>query len=245
MIASTLLIGHRGSPDDAPENTVASARLAWERGADAVELDVRLTRDGRLIVFHDGHTRRITGVPGVPEDMTFDALRRLDAGRWKDLRFGGERIPTLEEVLATAGTGRRFFIEVKRGPEVVPALRDALERAEPGGPQVTLMSFHLETVRAAKAVMPQYPVCWLLPHPRPGSAIDRKIETARRAGLDGLNVSQKWPVDDAFVQKVKAAGLWMGVWTVDDPAEGRRLIEAGVDGLTTNRCGPLRRELGF
>ena len=192
MIASTLLIGHRGSPDDAPENTVASTHLAWERGADAVELDVRLTRDGRLIVFHDDNTRRITGVPGVPEDMTLDALRRLDAGRWKDPRFSGEIIPALEEVLATGGPNGRFFIEVKRGPEVVPALRDTLERAAMREAQITIMSFHLKTVRAAKEALPQYKACWLLPDPRPGSSIERKIETARRAGLDGLNVSRRW-----------------------------------------------------
>lgn len=243
------IIGHRGSPDDAPENTLAAVRLAWERGADAVEVDVRLTRDGELVALHDGDTRRTTGVPGVPEHMTLRELRSLDAGRWKNLRFAGERIPTLEEVFATGG-GRRFFIEIKRGPEVLLALRRTLEAAHLTARQAVIIAFDLATIRAAKQALPQFGSLWLRGYDgtvdrNHSIHIDAVIQTALDAGLDGLNLARTWPIDAAFVRKVKSAGLSFAVWTVDDPFMASQLLHAGVDGLTTNRCGPLRAELGL
>ena len=244
------IIGHRGSPDDAPENTLAAVRLAWKRGADAVEVDVRLTRDGELVVLHDGDTRRTTGVPGVPEHMTLRELRSLEAGGWKDLRFAGEKIPTLEEVLTTGGERRRFFIEIKRGPEVVQALRRTLAAAQLTERQAVIIAFDLATIRAAKEALPQFGSLWLRGHDgtedRDHSVhLDAVIQTATDAGLDGLNLARTWPIDAAFAQKVKSAGLSLSVWTVDDPIMARQLHDAGVDGLTTNRCGPLRAELGL
>lgn len=242
------IIGHRGSPDDAPENTLASVRLAWERGADAVEVDVRLTLDDQLIVLHDADTRRITGVAGVPEQMTLGDLRTLDAGAWKGSQFAGEKLPTLDEVLATGGEKRRFFIEIKRGPEVVPALKASLERANLSGRQVVIIAFDLATVKAAKSALPPFDAFWLRGYDgnkdeEHDTEIVDVIRRATEAGLDGLNLARSWPIDDAFVQKVKAAGLKLYVWTVNDPILGKSLLNAGIDGLTTDRCGSMRQQL--
>ena len=90
------IVAHRGASHDAPENTLAAHRLALAQGADCVETDVHLTGDGRLIVIHDKTTERTTGVAGRVAEMTQDALRALDAGRWKGEKFVGERLPLLE-----------------------------------------------------------------------------------------------------------------------------------------------------
>src|SRR3954468_15593010 len=118
-----VIIAHRGASRDAPENTLAAVRLAWAQHADAVEIDVHLTRDGRLAVIHDPDTQRTTGVPRIVAQSTFAELSELDAGAWKNARFAGEKIPALEDVLAVVPDGKRLFVEIKGGPEVVPELR--------------------------------------------------------------------------------------------------------------------------
>src|SRR5438477_1876233 len=92
------IVAHRGESADAPENTLAAFRLAWERHDDAIELDVHLTADGQLIVCHDPDTRRTTGVKKVIKETPLAELRELDAGRWKGPQWAGEKLPTLDEV---------------------------------------------------------------------------------------------------------------------------------------------------
>src|SRR5262245_7675146 len=125
------IVAHRGESADAPENTMAAFRLAWERKVDAIELDVHLTMDGQLAVIHDADTQRTAGVKKVIKDCTWNELRQLDVGRWRDERFAGEKLPRLEEVLAGIPAGMRCFIEVKVGPEAIPALVHAVEGCLP------------------------------------------------------------------------------------------------------------------
>jgi len=87
------IIGHRGASFDAPENTLASFRRGWEQHADAVELDIRQTKDGRIVVIHDQDTQRVTGVNRLVEEQTLEEIRQLDAGVWKDSRWVGEKVP--------------------------------------------------------------------------------------------------------------------------------------------------------
>jgi len=117
-----LIIAHRGASDSAPENTLAAVRGAWAEGADTLEVDVHLTRDGRLAVIHDPDTQRTTGIPRVVAETTLAELQQLDAGRWKDARFAGEQIPALDDVLAIIPPAKRVFIELKSGPEAIDAL---------------------------------------------------------------------------------------------------------------------------
>jgi glycerophosphoryl diester phosphodiesterase len=107
------VIAHRGASHDAPENTLAAFRLAHEMGADWFELDCRLTRDNVVIVMHDDTLERTAGVEGRVADFDFAELRKLDAGRWKDPRFAGEMLPTLEEALETAKKRIGVYVEIK------------------------------------------------------------------------------------------------------------------------------------
>src|SRR3954466_12398745 len=95
------IIGHRGASYDAPENTLSAVNLAWQQGADAVEVDVHLSRDGRVIVIHDDNTRKTAGLKRKVCDQTWSELQKLDAGKWKGANWKGERIPDLEQVLVT------------------------------------------------------------------------------------------------------------------------------------------------
>lgn len=249
------LVAHRGESHDAPENTLAAVRLAWARGADAVELDVRLTADGRLIAIHDADTERVTGGGRklVVADHTADALRQLDGGAWKDPQFAGERLPTLEEVLATLPPDptKRFFIEVKAGPEAAGPLAAAIEAAGRPPAQTAVISFNLDACRSVKQRLPELKVYHLSSFKRDEETgevkpvVDDLIRDAKAANLDGLDLAFKGPIDAAFVKQVHDAGLEVHVWTVDDPADARRMAAAGVDGITTNRAAWMREQLGL
>ena len=121
------IIAHRGASHSAPENTVAAVELAWQRGADAVEFDVWLTADGRIVGLHDETTERTTGKNWTVGKKTFDELRSLDAGSWKGPAWAGEKIPSLAELLATIPEGKRVFIEIKDDVRLVPELLRVLK----------------------------------------------------------------------------------------------------------------------
>ena len=243
------IIAHRGASHDAPENTLAAIRLAWQQQADAVEVDVQLSKDGELVVIHDDYTKRSGGFARKVGAQTLDELRRIDVGRWKGKRWAGEKIPTLAAVLATVPDGKRVFVEFKCGPEGIPefkrAAKDAGKRA---GPMVAI-GFSRETMRQLKAEMPGLEVCWIRKfrrHWRTGRwspAAEELIAAAQEIGVDGLDLDARSPVNSALIEKLGAAGLKVYVWTVDSPAKASQLVAAGVDGITTNRPGWLREQI--
>lgn len=244
------IIAHRGASYLAPENTVASAKLAWEKKADAVEVDVYLTTDQHVVVIHDRTTKRTAGEELEVAKCTAEQLRRLDVGSFKDASFAGERIPFLREIVETVPADKKLFVEIKCGPEVLPALERILVESGKRS-QIVIIGFGLETVTASKRLMPDIPTYWLV-----GTKKDEQTEAwiphdktlvdqTAAAGLDGLDVHYAG-VTKEFAQSVRDAGLGLYVWTVNDSAEAARLTRIGVDGITTDRPGWLRSELsGF
>jgi glycerophosphoryl diester phosphodiesterase len=246
ILSGVEIIAHRGASFDAPENTVAALRLGFEQGADAGELDVRLSKDGRIVVIHDADTARISGGKSPVNEQTADELRALDAGqwgKWKGSAFA-EKIPQLVEILAIVPAGKRLFIESKAGPEIVNELERVLRASGLAPEQLPLITFDLETARILKLRLPAHEVSWIVDYSVTGSLpIDELIQSAKAAGLDGLDLNYKFPMNAAFVQKVHATGLKLYTWTVDDPAVAKSLAAAGLDGITTNRPAWLRAQL--
>jgi len=248
MHCNVEIIGHRGASFDAPENTASSVRLAWQQGADAVEVDVRLSRDGQVVVMHDPSTLRTAGVDAKVSDLTMAELRALDAGAWKGPRWAGERIPTLDELLALTPAARQMLIEVKCGPEVCGPLRTVLDRWAGDARQAALCGFSDATMEAVKEVLPEHQI-YLISHvlPReenvPVPPAAHFVQRARAAGLDGLSLAACDAIDTDFVSEIHSVGLPLVVWTVDSPAQARQMLEAGVDAIATNRPGWLRQQL--
>ena len=239
------IIGHRGASYIAPENTMASFKLGWEKGAD-VELDVYLTKDDRIVVIHDDTTKRTAGTDMKVAESTSEELRKLDVGSFKSDQYAGEKIPFLEDVVKAIPSGRKLFIEIKCGPEILPYLRELLARSGKLS-QIVIIGFDLNTVARSKEMI-DVPTYWLrgtektkdteqwIPHDL------QLIQSTKDKGLDGLDVHYAG-VTKEFADAVKAAGLKLYVWTVDDPEEAARLVRLGVDGITTNRPGWLRVQL--
>lgn len=245
------IVAHRGASWDAPENTLASMRLAWEQQADAIEMDCFLSRDGQIVVIHDADTRRTAGVGSKVADLTFEQLRRLDVGRWKDPRFAGERIPTLAEVLQTVPAGKRAFIEIKCGPEILPELGRVLKASGLKPEQTVIISFSEEVIAAAKKQYPERPAYWIaVLAPRNGKGQVRKVEeviaTAKRIGAEGVDLSADARLLTAeYARTIREAGLFLSVWTVNDVELARAMIRVGVQSITTDRPGWLREQLGL
>jgi glycerophosphoryl diester phosphodiesterase len=242
------IIAHRGASREAPENTLASVRLGWQQGADAVEVDVHQSRDGHIVVIHDAHTRRTAGLNRRVRVQTLEELRLLDAGRWKHRRWTGERIPTLAEIIDTIPAGKRLFVEIKCGPECLPQFVATLKSSGKKPAQVVPIGFDLTTMKLVKWALPEWEVAWVQGFRRNwrggwSPTAEKLIASVRDAGLDALDLEARGPVNVAFAAKVHEAGLKLYIWTVDAPRKARQLADAGVDGLTTNRPGWLREKL--
>jgi len=237
-------IAHRGASYEAPENTQAAFDLGWQEGAEGVELDIQFTQDGKVAVIHDKTTERTAGAEGKVAEMTLEELRRLEYGAWKGEKWKGEPMPLLEDVLASIPEGRRLVIEIKCGPEVLPELERLLAAAGDKASQVVFISFGHDTVTEAKARFPEREVYWLASPEKESDGkrptVEELIAKAQAAKVDGLNLSRNFAIDTAFVQAVHDAGLKLYVWTVNDPAQAKALLEAGIDGITTDRPAWLR-----
>ena len=243
------IIAHRGASFDAPENTLESVNLGWAKQADAVEVDVYLSKDGQIVVFHDQNTKKIAGVDLNVVDQTFSELRRLDVGAWKGKKWKGIRIPKLSDVLKTIPEGKRMFVEVKCGPEIIPELASVFKKSGKKPEQLVVISFDYEVVKQAKVKFPSIKCFYLSSFkidevsgkqlPR----VEKLIRLAKEANLDGLNVSYKGLRKQDFFNKVKNAGLELFTWTVNSPMDANNLIKMGIQGITTDRPAWLKRSL--
>jgi glycerophosphoryl diester phosphodiesterase len=228
--AQALVIAHRGASYSAPENTVSSAKLAWTQNADAVELDIYQTTDNRVMVMHDSNTKRTTGQSYKIAETSSDVLRKLDAGSWKDAKYAGEKIPFLEEMIATVPAGKILVVEIKCGKTVLPALKEIVDKCGKKD-QLVFIAFDWETILEAKQLFPANRCYWLSSS---SADVYEKMAEASQKGLDGLDLVGKI-IDRKLVKKARHYKLEVLSWTIDDPAEAKRLVKIGVKAITTNR----------
>ncbi|MES2508004.1 MAG: glycerophosphodiester phosphodiesterase [Verrucomicrobiota bacterium] len=237
-LSATEIVAHRGFSERAPENTVAAFNLAWEHDSDACELDLYLTKDGEIAILHDADTKRTTGVAKIVKDSTLAELQALDAGSWKAKGYQGEKIPTLAESLKTLPVGKkRFFLEIKCGPEVVPVLAKQLKTWRLRGAQLCIIAFDRQVAQESKKALPWMKVYRLSSEKTKDKKpvdLTQLIADTKADGLDGLDLGMKWAWNEALVKQVKDAGLELYVWTVNKPVDVKRFAALGVDGITTD-----------
>ena len=229
----TEIIAHRGASYDAPENTLAAVQLAWQQNADAVEIDVQFSRDGHIVVIHDDDTSKTAGVRRKVAEQTLSELKALEVGSWKDRKWTGTKIPTLPEVFSVIPTGKRLFVEIKCGPDCIPRLVRDFQRSGLKRDQLIPIGFSLETMQQLKTALPELKVCWIAEFKQTwrgawSPTADRLTACTKAAGLDGLDLGRKGPVDAVFTRKVHAAGLKLYIWTVDSPAVAKKLVAAAL-----------------
>lgn len=234
-----LIIAHRGSSSQAPENTFAAFELAWEQSADGIELDVHLSADHRIMVHHDASTLRCCGKDLRIAVTDSDELRKLSAGRWKDDIFADERMPFLEEVLSLTPTGKHVLIEIKCGAKIIPALKDVLAETDLSRIQINLISFDVDVLIACQQAFPKIPCFPVIDaaksdqEGRVASYSPDLIEQAKQHGFAGLDPAYIG-LDTEFVDAVHAAGLQLFTWTVNDPVHAPVLFDMGVDAIASD-----------
>ena len=234
------IIAHRGASYLAPENTLASVKLGYELGADAVEVDVHLSKDQHVVVIHDKTTQRTAGKNMKVKKSRAEKLRQLEVGSWKDEKYRGEKIPLLSEVFELVPANRKLVVEIKSGAETIAPLRKLIA-ASGIEDQLIIISFDREAIIAAKQQMPEIPAYWLL-HSFIMTSHDKAIEIAKENNLEGLNVNYRL-VDEKFMQKMEAGNLETYVYTVNNVEAAEKLYYLGVKGITTDRPGWMREEL--
>ena len=248
LSSGTIIVAHRGASADAPENTMAAFNEAWRQGADAIEGDFRLTKDGQIIAMHDGDTGRTSGQKLVVSKTDWSTLKKLDAGSWKGAKWKGEKIPLLSEILASMPQGKGIFIEIKCGPEIVQKLSEVITQSKIPRKLITIISFNKEVVRAIKKHDPKLTANWLSDlKPKKGEDISSKlaeaIQTLKDIKADGLGAKAVDSLAAKLGSTLKQHGLGFHVWTVDTAAQGRRFVKAGVHSVTTNKPAKMREFL--
>ena len=243
------IVAHRGFSARAPENTLAAFELGWKNQADACELDVYLTADGKTIVIHDKDTKRTTGVKMDVATAKQADLMALNAGSWKGKEWANEKLPTLEQALATMPKGKqRFFIEIKCGAEIVPELKRILEPMKGRAGQLAIIAFNRDAAAESKKAMPWIKVYRLASgktKERKATDLTQLIADTKADKLDGLDLgTSDFPWDEAMVKQVRDAGFGLYVWTVNKPADAQRFAKLGVDGITTDDPVMVREALG-
>lgn len=237
-----LVIAHRGASGQAPENTMAAFELAIELGSDMIELDVRRCLDGALVVIHDATVDRTTrgDYRGAVAGLTLAQLKSLDAGSWRGQQFAGERIPTLEEVLAAFGGRTRILIELKEAgteADIAHAVRAASV-----ADSVMMQSFDAECVNTIASLMPEAPAGVLFNAPGllsrlffASTVVNRTV--GARGAFAAVNYNA---VTQSLAGAVRAAGLGIYAWTVDDASAMHDMVKLGLDGIITNYPETLR-----
>ncbi len=246
-----LIIAHRGESFDAPENTLASINLAWERSAEAVEIDIRLSKDNQLVVIHDKTTRRIGNRNERVKNQTLEELRQLDFGSWKSDNYKNEKIPTLCEVFKSVPKEKKIIVEIKSSEKIIPYLIKDIKNSDLEKQQIEIISFKYEVIKKIKKELPQLKVLYLVDLDYTWMTkvfslpVEKLIEKVNLANLDGVNVWAGKLLNEKFAYNVKRSNLLLYVWTVNDPIHAKQLIEWKIDGITTDRAQWLSNKLSI
>ena len=245
-MAAPLVIAHRGDSAHRPENTLASFASALELGVELVELDIQLTRDGHVVVIHDPLLDRTTTGKGAVRAHTLAEIRALSAGYPE--RFGSdfaaERVPTLAEILHLLRGRARALLEIKH--EAVTEDEDdgiearALAEVRKAGASegVAFLSFSRQALKRCRRKAPEIPRGHIFYR----AEVEEVLAGAREAGTD-LVLPELGMLSFDLRDRVRAAGLRLATWVVDDPEELRALAPYNLFGVGSNRPGVLLEAL--
>jgi glycerophosphoryl diester phosphodiesterase len=222
-----VVIAHRGAHREAPENTLASLEKAIEIGCDYVELDVRRTKDGALVIMHDASVNRMTNGKGKIEDLTLAEIRKLEIKSRHGKQWAGLKVPTFDEMLEHAKGRMKIYVDHKKAPpaEVLAAIN------KHGMLHEVVVYGGVSTLREYKRLAPDV---WIMPgHPKSIEAIESLCHELKPETLDGG--IEEWT--QAQVEAAHRSGAQVWVDKLSDRDDGpsiKRAVELGVDAIQTN-----------
>lgn len=222
---------HRGASTYAPENTLTSFRMGLEMGANGIETDVQITKDGVLVLFHDNTIERCSNGTGRIADYTYAQLLQMDFGGWKDEKYKGEPIMTIEDF------AREFFpldltfaIELKvRG--IAAKVADIINRYKVAD-KVIVSSFDFACLEEMKAAAPDQRLCWLIIGEIDGERLSKLRELNPP---EGSQISPKCAdLTEAGIELAKSYGFRVRLWGTDSPETMEKVYPFDTDGMTVN-----------
>jgi glycerophosphoryl diester phosphodiesterase len=238
--AQLQFIAHRGASYLAPENTLASANLAWQLESDAVECDIMLTRDEKIVVIHDSNAKRLLGLDLEISETNYRDIKNANV-KLKSTnlqKYSGEKVPLLKDLLQTIPQNRLLVIEIKCGPEILPHLKKSIKKHWKTG-NIAFIAFDYETIIQAKKTFPDIS-CYFL-----SSALEdlnKRFEEVSKSDLDGVDLNHNI-IDADLVSRFTSVGKEVWCWTVNTPEDAKRMETCGVHTITTDRPQWLREKM--
>jgi glycerophosphoryl diester phosphodiesterase len=241
-------IAHRGASGHAPEHTIPSFQLGEQMNGDYIEIDLQMTKDGKLIAMHDETVDRTTNGTGQVKELTLAQIKKLDAGSWFNEnypqfakpQYAGLKVPTLEEIFMKFGREANYYIETK-SPEVYPGMEDKLLQilkdykmidSKGRTKNILIQSFSQESLMKVHTMNPELPLVQLLWYDTPAAISDIELESIKKYAVGvGPNFDK---VDEKFVKMARNHGLQFHPYTVNEKADMRRALEWGATGVFTN-----------
>ena len=242
-----LIIAHRGASDAAPENTMEAFNLAWDLGADGIEGDFHLTHDGHIVAIHDADTGKVSGgkIKLLVKKVTLKELQGIDVGSWKDKKYSGACIPTLEQVIDSVPDGKKFFIEIKCGTEIMAPLIKVLDQRMKERPelanQISFIAFDYHVIKACRNQWPKIEANFLESYKNikgtgtwtpDQNDVFQTLKVSLASGL-GTQANEE-VIDSGFVKRLRKSKLSFHCWTINDIEQARHFRDLGVDSITTD-----------
>lgn len=223
---------HRGSSVNAPENTLAAIKVAMAHEADFVEIDVQRTKDHQLILLHDRSFKRTTGVAGLPAEMTLEEIKKLDAGSWFDEAYAGEKVPTLQEVIALTKGHIGLNIELKGKGDDEKFIRQVIHTIKENNlmESCVVTSLDYNMIQRVEALEPQIKTGYIM-YVALGDLQDIHVDFY---SVEMTNVNEK------FIAKAHLLGREVHVWTVNNKSDMEAMVLLGVDNIITDYDAVLR-----
>ncbi len=251
-VRRTLIVAHRGASHAAPENTLPAFKLAIKEGADYIEGDFWLTKDGHIVCMHDPTTARVS-TRHINRDIrrsTLKELKQLDIGAWKGKRFAHTTIPTLEEILQILPGNKGLFLEIKdTRPLFLNKLQTVVKSFALLPGRLRLIAFDPAVCRRAKEMFPEYKVYWLYNWylARETACLSNSAEEilniTEQLPCDGLNLNPAPWIDVDFVRRLRAMNKDFCVYNVNRFDEALKLLTLGVDAIATNYPRLMRQKI--
>lgn len=233
MRTRPMVIAHRGFSGRYPENTLRAFNEALKLPVDAIELDVRRTKDSVLVVIHDETVDRTTNGRGRVRNLNWSEIQKLDAGSWKGSEFAGERIPRVEEALKLINGQKAVFLEIKE-PETAEQVIRTLRRLDAFS-WVKIGSFHSQAIATVKKLAPEISSS-LIGSAKVG-ANDKTfaafVEEALKCGANSITVNYAGLTPER-VRYCHQRCIFVGTWTVNDAEVAKQMIAMGVDAIASD-----------
>ena len=250
-----LIIAHRGASAFAPENTFAAFQRAIDDGADGIEFDVRLTKDGVPVVFHDSTLYRLAKIENRVADLTVGELNKIDVGSWfnrafpgkADAKFSAEIVPTLANLFKfLSGYKGLIYVELKGKDSMIPALTKTvchLIRQTNLLPNIIVKSFKFEGIKIAKQILPEVRTAALF-EPKIFTILRRKkliLDEVRKFNADEISIHRSMATE-SFVRRARENNFSTVIWTADNPVWVKRALNYGISAIITNNPAHLLAE---